>query len=531
MALAMVTGMLAGCGGAKAGTGASSLEQSGRENRVSSQNGSQNEELQTGKNEVNKVNGSGNNSAANDPPVVENGSLTMGDIRISLEPEDEYTAWDEGSAVKIRLEDNGITIEGQGAKAQDGTVTIEKAGTYILSGSLSDGRVFVDAGDDDVVRLVFDGVSIHSEAFAPVDIKRAKKTIISLEEGTVNSLSDSPNFRYRDEEKEEPNAALFSKGDLTVNGSGTLKVDGTFNNGICSKDVLKIVGGTFEVAAANHGVKGNDALAVYGGQLKISAVGDGVKSDTLAAILGGDILVSGSEEGLEAESIVICGGTMDLTASDDGINASTDENNTPWIYFMGGEVTVRAEGDGIDSNGSIHMSGGKVTVYGPSKRGNGALDYDREFILTGGMLAAFGPGGMEQNVSSASSQVSVFVDFGEAQEAGTEVILRDQTGKELYRGIGEKGFKTAVISVPEMVTGAEYGLEAGDTKISFMPEETIVYVNKEGIQEAAAMNPGRGGPGGRGERTDGGREGGPEGRPEPPEGGEKRKGPESREEE
>lgn len=217
---------------------------------------------------------------------------------------------------------------------------------------------------------------------------------------------------------------------------------------------------------------------------------------------------------------------MDLTARDDGINAATDGDNTPWIYFMGGQVTVRADGDGIDSNGSIHMSGGEVTVYGPSGRDNGALDYDREFTLTGGVLAAFGPGGMDQNVSSASSQVSVMTDFQETQDAGTEVILWDKDGRVLYQGTGERNFRTVVISVPEMVTGEEYELEAGADKVSFVPEETVVYVNKEGIQEAAAMGPGRGGPGGRGGRMSGGREGELGERPEPPESWEDGKGPE-----
>lgn len=279
--------------------------------------------------------------------------------------------------------------------------------------------------------------------------------------------------------------------------------------------MLKIAGGVLEITAANHGVKGNDALVVYDGQLKISAGGDGVKSDILAAVLGGDILITQCEEGLEAETVVLCGGSIDLTASDDGINGSTDQDNTPWLYFMGGTVTVRAEGDGIDSNGSIYMSGGKVTVYGPSGREDGALDYDGEFRLEGGVLAAFGPGGMEQNVSS-SSQVSVLADFQESLKAGTVVTLQDGEGKELYTGTAEKDFQTVVISTPQMTAGNEYVIEAGGIRISFEAGENIVYVNKDGIQEAASM--GRGGSGGRGGRMSGEKEGSPEERPERPEG-------------
>lgn len=499
MALAVLAGVLAGCG---SGAGSSVVHQA-----QAGENGREDTQAaltEKGKNEQERQGDTdGDSGGTGESPVVEAGKITAGETEVSLEADDEYAGWDESSAVKIDLDDSGITIDGQGAKAQGSTVTIEKSGTYILTGALSDGTILVDAGDDDKVRLVLDGVDIHSETSAPIDIKKAGKAVVSLEEGTVNSLSDSPSFTYRNEEKEEPNAALFSKNDLTINGNGTLKVTGTFNNGIGSKDILKIVGGTIEVEAANNGLKGNDALAVYGGQMKINAVGDGVKSDILAAVLGGDVTVSDCEEGLEAETVAIYGGTIDLTARDDGINASTDGTNTPQIYFAGGTVTVRAEGDGIDSNGSIHMSGGDVTVYGPSGRGNGAIDYDREFTLTGGTLAAFGPGGMEQNVSSADSRVSVLLDFQETQEAGTVVTLRDKEGNELYRGAGEKAFRTVVISTPKLEPGSEYEAEAGGTVISFVPEETVVYANKEGIQSQPANAPGRGGPGGRGGRVDG----------------------------
>lgn len=495
---AVLAGTLAGCSSVKAETNLIVQEQNQQEKSMD---------------ESSKT-----NSSEGENPVIENGNIVVGDIGISCDSDDEYTVWDENSAVVIELNDSQITINGQGAKAEGSTVTIEKGGTYILRGTLSDGTILVDAGDHDKVRLVFDGVNIHSETSAAVDIKKAEKTIISLEEGSVNSLSDSPNLIYRSQDKEEPNGALFSKGDLTINGSGKLTVNGTFNNAICSKDTLKIAGGNIEITAANHGIKGNDALVIYDGQLTIQSAGDGLKSDILTAVLGGTIQISDCEEGLEAETVIICGGTLDLTARDDGINASTDGNNTPQLYFMGGTVTVRAEGDGIDSNGSIHMSGGQLTVYGPSRRDNGALDYDREFDLTGGILAAFGAGGMDQNVSSTDSQISVLVDFQEIQQAGTVITLLDKEGNELYKGTGERDFQTAVISVPEMTAGNEYTIKAGEITISFIPEETIIYVNKEGIQERAAMGAGHGGFGNRNNRMDGRRERQPGERPEPPEG-------------
>lgn len=524
---AVLTGSFVGCSNVREGN-ASVIQ--GQTSRESGQESGQESSQESGQEASQETQMQEQNSQENLVPVVENGKITLEDLVVSVDADDAYTSWDEGAAVRIGLDDQGITIGGQGAKAEGSTVTITDAGTYYLKGTLSDGTILVDAGDTDIVRLIFDGVDIHSETSAAVDIRQAQKAIISLENGSVNSLSDSVNLKYRNEETEEPNAALFCKNDLTINGNGTLTVNGSFKHGICAEDTLKIVGGTFDVTAADHGIKGNDALVIYGGQFTVDTMENGLKSDTLAAVLGGDICISSCEEGVEAETIVVHGGSIDITASDDGINASTDGNAVPKLYFMGGTVTVRAEGDGIDSNGSIEMSGGQVTVYGPSQRDNGALDYDREFTLTGGVLAAFGPGGMEQNVSTADSQISVLADFQESQRAGTEVILKDSEGNVLYQGTGEKEFRTVVLSVPEMTVGNAYTIEAGETVISFTPGETVVYVNKEGIQEAS-MQPGHGGPGNRGGRMNGEREGQSEDgeRPEPPEGregGRRGKGPE-----
>lgn len=446
---------------------------------------------------------------------VQDSKLTIGDTEVPFDDEDTYRPWEEDEAVKISLADGGITIDGEGASAEGNTVTIESGGTYVLEGSLSDGTVRVETEDEETVRLVLNGVKIHSETSAAIDIADAKKAVISLEEGTVNTLSDSSGFTYRDEDKEEPNAVLFCKNDLTINGDGKLAVESVFNNAVQSKDVLKIMGGSYEISSANHGIKGNDALVVNGGEIRISSVGDGLKSDTALAVLDGDVVISQCEEGLEAETIVIGGGTIDVTASDDGINASTDGTAVPAIYIGGGVMTVRAEGDGIDSNGSVYMSGGEVTVYGPKRNGNGALDYDRDFQITGGVLAAFGPGGMDSHVGESSSQAAFLMTYEESQPAGTVTVLKDEEGNELYRWSGEKAYRTVVISVPELKKGNTYQLETGEgadaVLVEFNQEETVLWLDKDGVTDGAAMTFGGrgGGPGGKGGA--GGREGGPDG--------------------
>ena len=437
--------------------------------------------------------------------AVIDGKLTIGDMDILFEDEDASTDWDRAKSAIIHLDGETVTVDGKGASAEGNVVTISKAGNYVLEGTLTDGTVRVDCDDKETVRLILNGVTIHSETSAAIDIVDAHKTIITLADGTVNTLSDSAGFSYRNTEKEEPNAVLFSKDDLTINGSGTLAVEAVFNNGIQCKDILKIMGGKYEITTVNHGIKGNDALAVVDGEMQISAEGDGLKSDTALTVLGGTVNVARSEEGMEAETIVIGGGTIDITSTDDGINASTDGTAVPAIYIGGGSVTVRAEGDGLDANGSIYMCGGEVTVHGPEKSGNGAIDYDREFLLTGGVLAAFGPGGMDQAIGDNSSQPGIMMVFDGNQPAGTKVNVKDENGNVLYGFTGEKTFRTAVISVPEFQTDGNYQLESSDVTVAFTLKDMITYLNKDGVADSAVMAPGgRGGKlGGRGERPEG----------------------------
>lgn len=437
--------------------------------------------------------------------VIE-GKLTVGDTEILFEDEDETADWEREKAVTLRLNEGNIEVDGSGAAVEGNVVTISRAGVYVLEGTLTDGTVRVDCEDKETVRLILNGVTIHSETSAAIDIMNAHKTVITLADGTVNTLSDGTGFAYRDTEKEEPNAVLFSKDDLTINGSGTLNVDAVFNNGIQSKDILKIMGGNYKITSLNHGIKGNDALAVLGGEMRISAAGDGLKSDAALAFLDGKADIIQSEEGMEGETIVIGGGTIEITSTDDGINASTDGTAVPAIYIGGGSVIVRAEGDGLDANGSIYISGGEVTVHGPERSGNGAIDYDREFLLTGGVLAAFGPGGMDQTMGVNSSQPGILMTFDENQPAGTQVTIKDEHGGILYTFADEKTFRTAVVSVPEFQTDETYQLESGDTAVTFTLKDMITYLNKDGVTDKAAMGPGgRGGgrSGKKGERPEG----------------------------
>ncbi|MDQ0662911.1 hypothetical protein QFZ35_001409 [Arthrobacter ulcerisalmonis] len=258
--------------------------------------------------------------------------------------------WDASSEVAVTLADGATVASGSDAVKVDGdTVTISAAGTYRLSGSLANGRIVVAAGESDTVRIILDGARISNSSGSPFVVQSADEAIVYLADGTTSSLSDAST--YADQGTDAPNAALYSKADLTIAGSGSLAVEGNFNDGISSKDGLVLASGNVTVKAADDGIVGKDYavlldgayqvtagddgfksdndqdegrgwVLVNGGTLNVSAADDGVKAYNTLTIAGGTTTVAKSEEGLEAQHIVVSGGTTTVTANDDGVNAS-----------------------------------------------------------------------------------------------------------------------------------------------------------------------------------------------------------------
>lgn len=157
----------------------------------------------------------------------------------------------------------------------------------------------MDVQDEGVVRLVLNRAAIHNTDSAPIYVKEAGKTIITLQDGTESIVSDGETYVYPDSSTDEPNAAIFSKDDLTLNGNGKLTVNGNYNNGIASKDKLKLTGGNIEIHAADDALMGRELVAVQQGTVTIEAGGDGIKTtnDTEAskgiiALEGGGRLTS-----------------------------------------------------------------------------------------------------------------------------------------------------------------------------------------------------------------------------------------------
>lgn len=343
----------------------------------------------------------------------------------SFSSRDLSGAYEESEAVTISLNGTGAEASSEAVQINGSTVTITAAGTYILSGTLKNGSVIVNVSKDDKVQLVLDGVTIHSDSFAAIYVVQADKVFVTLAEGSVNTLSNGGKFSQIDENNVD--GVIFSKDDLTLNGSGTLTVTSPAGHGIVGKDEVTITGGTYQITADGHAIAGKDSIAIAdgsftlqagkdglhaennddetlgsiyiaGGEFVITVRDDAIHAETLLQIDGGTFSITAAE-GLEATYIRINGGDILISASDDGVNAARKSSAyTPTFEMNDGTLTVKmgaGDTDGIDSNGNIIINGGTINVTG-----NSTFDYDGTAQYNGGTIIVNG-----QQVSSIPNQM------------------------------------------------------------------------------------------------------------------------------
>ncbi len=510
----------------------------------------------------------------------------------------EDDVWDSSEAIQIVLNGSSITAGGEGVTVDSGRATITAAGTYEISGSLADGQIIVNTEDEKKIKLVLNGVDISCSTSAPIAVMAADEVVVILADGSENHLSDGSSYVFEGAEEDEPNAALFSKADLTITGIGSLTVEGNYNDGIASKDGLVISGGTISVRAADDGIRGKDYLVVRDGNIEVVAQGDGLKSDneedatmgyvlieggvvgvsaggdaidgqtdamitggevslssgggsngridesasakgikgvvsvtidggtvtvssaddaihsngsvtidggtlalasgddgmhadTTLEINGGEISITESYEGIESAAITINDGNIRIAASDDGINVAGGADGSGMamgpgfgggpggrpggrpvqenlaaagnyrLVINGGYIYMDADGDGLDSNGSIEMTGGVVIVNGPTERMNGALDYMSGFNMTGGFLVAAGSSGMAEAPSESSSQPSVLLNLSSMQRAGTLIRIQTSDGQDVLIFAPAKEYQSIAFSSPDLTKGSTYAVYYG----------------------------------------------------------------------
>ena len=217
-------------------------------------------------------------------------------------------SYDASSVTVIALSGDSASVQGAGAQASAAGAVISSAGTYIVLGELTDGQLLVDAGDDDKVQLVLAGATIHNEDGPAIYVRNADKCFVTLDAGTESSLSDGSSYALEDD-SDEPYATLFSRCDLTLNGSGTLNVTSAYRHAVCSKDDLVVVSGTYNISAVEDGLRGRDSVKVRDGVFTIQAGGDGIKSN--------------KDDDPTKGFVSIDGGTFDIQAGDDAVQGKT----------------------------------------------------------------------------------------------------------------------------------------------------------------------------------------------------------------
>ena len=564
--------------------------------------------------------------------------LTESTIDTEFTDREKSGSYKVSEAVKITLNKTTATVSGSGAKADGSTITITEEGVYVVSGTLEDGQIIVDASDSDKVQIVLNGVHINCETNAAIYVREADKVFITLAENSSNTLGGGNEYTQIDDNTVD--GVIFSKSDLVCNGTGSLTIEADYKHGIVSKDDLVITGGTYKITAADNGITAKDQIKILNGSFDIDAANSAVKAkntddaelgniyiaggvftvkaeqdgfhatgsivvddgtitvnsgddgfhaelDTI--IRGGTILVEKSNEGLEGKRVVVNGGDITVNASDDGINAANsgddganaansgdggvnaansgddganatnpganaagsgdddsnaassnndssaavnsgddssisgaadgkeppqmppdtengsdmqpsqdfdpenapsggnapqnfDPGNAPsdgdapqmmqggpggggnselYIKITGGTLTVSADGDGLDSNGGLLVTGGTTIVYGPTSDGDSALDYDGSAIVSGGILAAIGSAGMVESFDEASTQPVITYYCTETQSADTTITLTDSDGSALFTVTPEKAYASIVLTCPEMKLDATYTLAAG----------------------------------------------------------------------
>ncbi len=401
----------------------------------------------------------------------------------------------------------------------DENLTINKAGTYVLSGELN-GSIIIDSQGD--VKLVLDGVNISASNFAAIYIKNASMCTISLADGSDNYLSDGDTYTQIDENNVD--AVIYSKDDLILTGNGSLTVNGNYKHGIVSKDDLTINSGTYNVTVNSTGIVGKDHLTVNGGTINITSGKDSLKSNNdededlgIITINGGDININSGDdaitaytsliindgnikinksyEGLESAKITINGGNITIIASDDGINAASKTDGYSLLRINGGNIYVNAEGDGIDSNGDIQIEGGNITVFGADNDGDGALDFDSSALINGGDVIAIGMSGMAENFSSDSNTVSVLYNLDSTYTKGSSITITDSNGNIIFTTSAVKSFNSILFASDKLEVGDTVTIQIDDDSFSYSIEEIVSSYGNAGMN-GGGMGPQGGGFGG-----------------------------------
>jgi hypothetical protein len=284
--------------------------------------------------------------------------------------------WNSADVVPVVLNESSISANTTGATVDGCKITIISGGTYNFSGTLSNGQIIVNTTTKEIVRLILNGVSITNNNNSPIYIKNSKKTIIILSDNTENYLTDGSSYVLENTAIDEPNAALYSKSDLTIYGSGSLTINGKYNDGIASIDGLIIKSGSITVNSVDDGIRGKDYLILKDGKINVNAAGDGLKSDNAEdatkgyiSIENGYLNITSANDAIKAETdVIISAGTIAITSGGGSNRTVTDTETAKAIKGLvsvkinDGTFTINSADDAIHSNNYVTINGGTFNI-------------------------------------------------------------------------------------------------------------------------------------------------------------------------
>lgn len=383
---------------------------------------------------------------------------------------DMEVGYEQSTAVQIQLNHDSVSINGAGVTFADQILTINKEGTYILSGQLDQGQIVVNVTDNEKVQIVLNGASIHCENRPAIYIKEADKVFITLQEGTENTLTDTQ-AEYASDGGSNPDGVIFSKADLTINGSGSLTVTANYKHGIVSKDDLVITGGNFHITANGQGLNGKDCVKIKDGTFELDTQGDGIQSDNtedetkgFVYIAGGTFAITAQTDGIQAETVLqIDGGTITVTTGGGSENASTDQKGDirpewgKWgrsdssnadtsaeqtasakglksgskLIINNAAMTINSSDDSIHCNGNVTIAGGTVTT----QSGDDGVHADNALLIQNGTISVEKSyEGLEgNNVTITGGTVNVTAsDDGINSAGGTDTAMQQRPGKNSF---------------------------------------------------------------------------------------------------
>lgn len=361
---------------------------------------------------------------------------------------DMNSDWEDTEATVITLNGDSADISGDGAYSNDGNVVIANAGKYVVSGTLTNGSIVVDAYDSSKVFIKLDGVSVYCSDDAAFIVDQADKVFLTLADGTDNTFESGASYS-EEALSDNTSGTVFSHDDLTINGSGNLEITASYKHGIDCNDQLAITGGNISITAPQDGIHANDGVNIIDAVITIKAEDDGINGGESVLIAGGTINISECYEGIEAVTVEINDGDLTIECSDDGINANGGSGGFGGMGGnFGGGMTQNPNADfepgttppegmqmpdgmpetdgespegefgqrrsgrvammpavnpesesgsdtGTDEETYIHINGGNITIINGSGRDSDGLDSNGDIIITGGniLISLTGSGG------------------------------------------------------------------------------------------------------------------------------------------